>query len=55
MAAFAIGEVESINGANALLAILKSQTETIEVRARAIEGLGKIADALPKEQQARGC
>jgi cyclophilin family peptidyl-prolyl cis-trans isomerase/HEAT repeat protein len=51
MAAFAIGEVESISGANALLAALSS--ESGEVRARAIEGLGKIAAALPKEQQAR--
>ena len=53
MAAFAIGEVESLSGANALLAALKSSTETRLVRARAIEGLGKIAAALPKEQQAR--
>jgi HEAT repeat protein len=53
MAAFAIGEVESLSGANALLTALKSSTETDEVRARAIEGLGKIAAALPKEQQVR--
>ena len=53
MAAFAIGEVESLSGAHALLAALKSSTETGRVRARAIEGLGKIAAALSKEQQAR--
>jgi cyclophilin family peptidyl-prolyl cis-trans isomerase/HEAT repeat protein len=53
MAAFAIGEVESINGANALLATMQSQAETTEVRARALEGLGKISVDLPKEQQAR--
>ncbi|HEY6806407.1 MAG TPA: peptidylprolyl isomerase [Pyrinomonadaceae bacterium] len=51
MAAFAIGEVESINGANALLNALAS--ESSEVRARAIEGLGKIAAALPRDQQTR--
>ena len=53
MAAFAIGEVESLSGAHALLTALKSSTETDLVRARAIEGLGKIAAALSKEQQAR--
>ncbi|HJX92036.1 MAG TPA: peptidylprolyl isomerase [Pyrinomonadaceae bacterium] len=53
MAAFAIGEVESLSGANALLTALKSSTQRVEVRARAIEGLGKIAAALPKEQQVR--
>ena len=53
MAAFAIGEVESINGANALLATMQSQAETTEVRARALEGLGKISADLPKEQQSR--
>jgi cyclophilin family peptidyl-prolyl cis-trans isomerase/HEAT repeat protein len=51
MAAFAIGEVESIKGANALVVALSS--ESSEIRARAIEGLGKIAAELPKEQQAR--
>jgi cyclophilin family peptidyl-prolyl cis-trans isomerase/HEAT repeat protein len=51
MAAFAIGEVESINGANALLNALTSEAN--EVRARALEGLGKIAAALPREQQKR--
>ena len=53
LAAFAIGEIESGNGANALLGTLKTTTETSEVKARAIEGLGKIAAALPKEQQAQ--
>ena len=53
MAAFAIGEVESLSGAHALLTALKSSTETDLDRARAIEGLGKIAAALSKEQQAR--
>ena len=53
MAAFAIGEVESDSGADGLIAILKNTTDTLEVRARAIEALGKIAAALPKEKEAR--
>ena len=52
-AAFAIGEVESEKGANALLQQLQSTSETSEVRARAIEGLGKIAGAMPRDQQPR--
>jgi len=53
MAAFAIGEVESDAGAEALFAVLKSTNDTLEVRARAMEGLGKIAAALPREKEAR--
>lgn len=53
MAAFAIGEVESETGANALLAVLRNTTEDEAVRARAMEALGKIAAALPGEQEAR--
>ena len=53
MVAFAIGEIESLNGANVLLTAIKSSTEPDEVKARAIEGLGKIAAALPPAQQAR--
>src|SRR5947207_1765846 len=53
MAAFALGEVESETGANALLAVLKSSATPAELRARAVEALGKIAAALPKEQEAR--
>ena len=53
MAAFAIGEVEAASGADPLLAILRSTNEPINVRARAIEALGKIAGALPREQEAR--
>lgn len=52
MAAFALGEVESITGADALVAIVKSN-ERGELRARALEALGKIAAALPADQQAR--
>jgi cyclophilin family peptidyl-prolyl cis-trans isomerase/HEAT repeat protein len=53
MAAFAIGEVETANGADPLLAVLKNANEPVIVRARALEGLGKIAGALPREQEAR--
>jgi cyclophilin family peptidyl-prolyl cis-trans isomerase/HEAT repeat protein len=53
MAAFAIGEIESPGGVNSLLTALESSTETDEVKARALEGLGKIAAALPPAQQAR--
>jgi cyclophilin family peptidyl-prolyl cis-trans isomerase/HEAT repeat protein len=53
MAAFAIGEIESETGANALIAVLKNTSDPPEIRARAIEGLGKIAAALPREQEAR--
>ena len=53
MAAFAIGEVEAASGADAMLAVLKKTDEPVIVRARAIEALGKIAGALPREQEAR--
>jgi len=53
MAAFALGEVESETAANALLAVLKNADADAAVRARAVEALGKIAAALPKEQEAR--
>jgi cyclophilin family peptidyl-prolyl cis-trans isomerase/HEAT repeat protein len=50
MAAFALGETESAGGAEALSAQLSSKSD--EVRALAIEALGKIAAALPKEDEA---
>jgi cyclophilin family peptidyl-prolyl cis-trans isomerase/HEAT repeat protein len=53
MAAFAIGEVEAASGADPLLPILNDTSEPLIVRARAIEALGKIAGALPREQEAR--
>ena len=53
MAAFALGEVESEAGANALLAQLKNKSGLVEIRARTIEALGKIAAALPREKEAR--
>jgi cyclophilin family peptidyl-prolyl cis-trans isomerase len=53
MAAFALGEIESETAANALIAVLKNTSIPAEVRARAVEALGKIAAALPREQEAR--
>ena len=53
MAAFALGEVESITAAEALVGIVKNANERGELRARALEALGKIAAALPTEQKAR--
>ena len=53
MAAFALGEVESEAGANALLAQLKNKKGPVDLRARTIEALGKIAAALPREKEAR--
>lgn len=52
MAAFALGETESVTGADALLEALRTSKDE-EVRARAIEALGKIAAALPKEAETR--
>ena len=53
IAAFAIGETESISAADVLLTAVQNTGEPGEVRARAIEALGKIAAALPKEQETR--
>jgi cyclophilin family peptidyl-prolyl cis-trans isomerase len=53
MAAFALGEIESETAANALMAVLKNTTTPADVRARAVEALGKIAAALPREQEPR--
>jgi cyclophilin family peptidyl-prolyl cis-trans isomerase len=53
MTAFALGEVESEAGANALITVLKNKSGPVELRARAIEALGKIAAALPKEKEDR--
>ncbi len=50
-AAFALGEIESPSAADALISALKESPPS--TRARSIEALGKIAAALPKEQEAR--
>ncbi|HVS21221.1 MAG TPA: HEAT repeat domain-containing protein, partial [Pyrinomonadaceae bacterium] len=46
MIAFAIGEIESADGAAALIEILDDTRAPAEVRARAVEALGKIGGAL---------
>ncbi len=46
MAAFAIGEIESPAGADALIAVLDDTREPADVRARAVEALGKIGAVL---------
>jgi cyclophilin family peptidyl-prolyl cis-trans isomerase/HEAT repeat protein len=46
MCAFAIGEIESPLGAEALIAVLDDTREPGEVRARAVEALGKIGAVL---------
>jgi cyclophilin family peptidyl-prolyl cis-trans isomerase/HEAT repeat protein len=53
MAAFALGEVESVAGTDALLEVLTKTNESGELRSRAVEAVGKIAGVLPKEQEAR--
>ena len=53
MAAFALGEVESVTASAALLALLINNTATGELRARTIEALGKIAGPLPRENEDR--
>lgn len=53
MAAFALGEIESAKGADLLVTILRDTTISGEVRARSVEALGKIAAALPREQEPR--
>lgn len=53
MAAFALGEIESALAADALLSVFLNNRGDEVVRARAVEALGKIAAALPKEQKAR--
>lgn len=46
MVAFALGEIESTAGVNALITVLDDTREPAEVRARAVEALGKIGGAL---------
>lgn len=53
MAAFALGEIESVKGSEFLVAVLSDTAVSGEVRARAVEALGKIAAALPRDQEAR--
>ncbi|MEK6335091.1 MAG: peptidylprolyl isomerase [Acidobacteriota bacterium] len=53
MAAFAIGEIESYAGADALYRILGDASVPRAISARAVEALGKIAAALPESEKER--
>jgi cyclophilin family peptidyl-prolyl cis-trans isomerase/HEAT repeat protein len=53
MAAFALGEIESVNAADAILKALKDPKTLAAVRARAVEAAGKIAAANPKDPNAK--
>jgi cyclophilin family peptidyl-prolyl cis-trans isomerase/HEAT repeat protein len=52
MAAFALGETEAATGAAALSEVAQKANETSDVRARAVEALGKVVAALPKTEEA---
>jgi len=43
MAAFALGEMEDARGVSVLMAVVEREKESLSVRARAVEALGKIA------------
>ncbi len=53
MAAFAIGEIESIKGADAILKTLADPGTPNDVKARAVEAAGKIAAANSKDEKAK--
>ena len=53
MATFGIGEIESVKGAEVILAVLKDAKAPAAVRARAVEAAGKIAAANTKDDQAK--
>ncbi len=52
-AAFALGETESLAAAASLIEATQKPKEASQVRARAVEALGKIAAPLDKEDEAR--
>jgi cyclophilin family peptidyl-prolyl cis-trans isomerase/HEAT repeat protein len=52
-AAFALGEIESIKGADAILKVLQDTKNADAVRARAVEAAGKIAAANAKDEKAK--
>ncbi|CAN5616092.1 hypothetical protein BH10ACI3_BH10ACI3_12940 [soil metagenome] len=53
MAAFALGEIESINAADAILKTLKDPATSNTIRARSVEAAGKIAAANPREARSK--
>lgn len=52
-AAFALGEIESIAGANAILKVLADAKNDGAIRARVMEAAGKIAAANPKDEKSK--
>ncbi|CAN5704314.1 hypothetical protein BH20ACI4_BH20ACI4_19790 [soil metagenome] len=52
-AAFAIGEIESIKGADAILKVLNNLKNNPSIRARAVEAAGKIAAANAKDEKSK--
>src|SRR5262245_32712123 len=53
IAAFALGEMEDARGVSALMAVVEREKESLSVRARAVESLGKIA-GVPANADALG-
>lgn len=53
VAAFALGEIESLSAAYLLAAELKRETLSSKVKGRVVEALGKIAASLPGRELAR--
>jgi HEAT repeat protein len=53
MAVFALGEIESIKSADAILKVLQDTKNADAVRARAVEAAGKIAAANAKDEKAK--
>ncbi|MEO7674799.1 MAG: HEAT repeat domain-containing protein, partial [Pyrinomonadaceae bacterium] len=53
MAAFALGETESVNAADSIEKALQDPKTPVFVRARAVEAAGKIASANPKDANAK--
>ena len=54
MAAFALGEIESVKASDAILKVLADTKNDEIVRARAVEAAGKIAAANAKDEKAKG-
>ncbi|MGI9056158.1 MAG: HEAT repeat domain-containing protein, partial [Pyrinomonadaceae bacterium] len=52
-AAFALGEIESIKGADAILKVLNNLKNNPSIRARAVEAAGKIAAANAKDEKSK--
>lgn len=53
MAAFALGEIESIKAADAILKVLAKTSNNDSIRARAVEAAGKIAAANAKDAKSK--